>query len=85
MFTARAHHTAVLLSSGMVLVAGGMDSLPLDTTEAYDPVTRKWLLTASLAAARSHHAACLLPSGQVLVAGGLSSGSPLASAELFTP
>ncbi len=46
-----------------------------------------WGNTSSLATAREHHTATLLPNGKVLVTGGdnSSSGSGLASAELYDP
>lgn len=84
--TARQLHTATLLESGQVLVAGGEDGdgNPLDSTELYDPDTNTWIATGSLAQAREEHTATLLSSGKVLVAGG-EGPSPLASAELFDP
>ena len=51
-------------------------------TQLYDPTSRTWSQTGSLAAGRGFHTATLLPNGQVLVAGG--SGA-LASAELYNP
>ena len=41
--------------------------------------------TGSMTAARDGHTATLLPNGTVLVAGGASSGTALASAELYDP
>ncbi len=77
--TTRAFHTATLLPSGQVLVAGGTnDGLNgLSSAELYDPATGTWTATGSLATARSTHTATLLPSGQVLVAGGQNDGSVL--------
>src|SRR5436190_11612221 len=82
--TARASHTATLLPSGQVLVAGGRGNRGyLSSAELYDPATGSWSSTGSLGSARYAHTATLLPSGKVLVAGGQdSSGSPLSSAEL---
>ncbi|XXY44649.1 kelch repeat-containing protein [Sorangium sp. So ce269] len=83
---ARAEHTATLLPSGKVLVAGGY---PVDfgdeDVELYEPETDRWTFTEPLQAARAEHAAMLLPSGKVLVTGGFNSIHSLASAELYDP
>ena len=69
--TARFDHTATLLPSGKVLVAGGYDNGGvLSSAELYDPATGTWTATGSLGTARYAHTATLLPSGKVLVAGG---------------
>ena len=85
--TARLSHTATLLPSGQVLVAGGgYNGGVLASAELYDPATNTWSAAGSLATARRLHTATLLPSGQVLVAGGYgNSGIPLGSAELYDP
>ena len=70
--TARGLHTATLLPSGKVLVAGGSNSGALSSAEIYDPATGSWSRPGSLGTARAGHTATLLPSGQVLVAGGYS-------------
>src|SRR6266496_2370809 len=83
--TARSDHTATLLSSGKVLVAGGQNgSGKLDRAELYDPVAGTWSSTGRLDVARRFHTATLLPSGKVLVAGG-QNPSYLNSAELYDP
>src|SRR5438128_489780 len=86
MATVRDLHTATLLASGKVLVAGGDNSSgALASAELYDPALGTWSATGSMATARDLHTATLLPSsGKVLVAGGFN-GSPLASAELYDP
>lgn len=75
MLSPRARHTATLLSSGKVFVAGGYDSNgnALATTELYDPATDTWTAGPVLAAARAEHTATLLGSGNVLLAGGKNS------------
>ena len=86
--TARAYHTATLLSNGKVLITGGVDDnyKPFASAELFDPATGKWSATASLNVARYQHTAILLPDGKVLVAGGEdSSSSIVASAELYDP
>jgi len=86
--------TAVLLGTGNVLVAGGLagtNSNPGTTTAAilYDPATNSWTTTGSLNTARQGQTEDLLASGQVLVAGGEGftkhAGTPLSSAEFYTP
>src|SRR5262249_46245338 len=92
--TSRGVHTATLLNSGLVLVAGGINYNPtaniLASAELYDPATGVWTVSGSMRAARDFHTATLLPNRQVLVAGGETScgGSCTvitASAERYTP
>jgi N-acetylneuraminic acid mutarotase len=95
MATARNSHTATLLASGKVLVAGGFNatatSLALTVSELYDPATATWTATGSLVSGvRYGHTATLLTTGpdagKVLVVGGYGAGSStLASAELYDP
>jgi hypothetical protein len=80
MGTARSSHTATLLPSGLVLVAGGGSGIA--SSELYDPATNTWAASANLAAGRSSHSATLMPTGQVLVAGGFGSAL-LATAERY--
>ncbi|MCY1081722.1 Kelch repeat-containing protein [Archangium lansingense] len=71
MTTERSAHTATLLPSGKVLVAGGFGLTGgLASSELYDPATDVWTSTGSLGTARQNHTATLLPSGKVLVVGG---------------
>lgn len=80
MAAARSLHTATLLPSGNVLVAGGGDEN--STAELYDPATNSFSITGGMEIGRSGHTATLLPNGSVLVAGGgIFLG--LASAELY--
>jgi len=81
-------HTATLLLSGKVLVAGGGDGDEVGSVEIYDPTNGAWESAASLITPRQSHTATLLPSGKVLVAGGREGGNfviELAEAELFDP
>ncbi len=78
----RGLHTATLLDSGKVLVAGG-DGLA-GTAELYDPISGAWRLTGSLLEFRSGHRASLLNDGRVLVTGGLGRFD-LATSEIYNP
>jgi N-acetylneuraminic acid mutarotase len=83
--TARANHSATLLGTGRILIAGGYnpDSNPgssnhdLSSAEVFDPITRAWSRTYGFQIARAWHSAVLLASGEVLAVG----GSP--TAELY--
>src|SRR5437660_12575368 len=71
--TARYNHTATLLSSGKVLVAGGQGSSGiLSSAELYDAATGGWSSTGSFADYffSDTTTALLLASGMVLVGGG---------------
>ena len=69
--SARSFHTATLLSSGKVLVGGGVSlNNQSATAELYDPASGTWTATGSLNTARTYHTATLLSNGMVLVAGG---------------
>jgi hypothetical protein len=86
---ARAHHTASLLPSGKILVAGGRDDNAVVqlTTELFDPATGTFTSSGKLGVARADHSATLLRTGQVLLAGGAQGSSDVAttSAELYDP
>ena len=85
---ARHSHTATLLASGKVLVAGGSGSSGvLSSAELYDPATGAWTVTGTMTIGRVHHTATLLPSGAVLVSGGSlpTRLGFLGTAELYDP
>jgi hypothetical protein len=63
----RAGHTATLLPSGKVVVAGGD---PTGTAEIYDPGANVWTLAAPMPQVRYDHAAALIAGGRVFVTGG---------------
>jgi large repetitive protein len=95
-FWCRYNSTAVLLSSGEVLVAGGLSgnistygSGSTSSAMLYNPATNAWTSTGNMTTPREGQTATLLPDGQVLVTGGYNynhkKAALLASAELYTP
>jgi len=88
MATARKSHTATLLASGAILIAGGFDQsgAALSTAEIYNPITGMSAPTGSMGVAHAQHTATLLPDGKVLIAGGGGKSSFAGFvAELFDP
>ncbi len=85
----RAEHTATLLSTGQVLVAGGTTCTPNCTTtstaEMYDPMAGTWTLTGAMNFARNSDVAALLANGTVLVAGGDTTSEGGNTSELYRP
>jgi probable HAF family extracellular repeat protein len=89
MSTPRYATTLTTLSSGQVLIAGGVGGAPsfdkLATAEIFDPLTGMWTATGSLTSPRSSHTATRLLDGRVLIAGGQDTDGDLATAELYGP
>lgn len=82
--TARSHHIAALLPSGLVFIAGGKNtSGTLNSCESYDVNTELWTTAASMTESRFDHTGTLVNDGKVLVTGGESGGSYLTSCETF--
>ena len=82
-------HSATLLRSGQVLVAGGGVSGVFggDASDVFrfDAATAEWQTLPALKQHRGAHAATLLADGRVLFTGGAAVKGPVASAELWEP
>jgi hypothetical protein len=76
--TGRFWHTATLLNTGVVLVAGGQGS----SAELYYPAVGTFAPTGSMNVSHVQFAAALLSDGRVLVEGG---GYSIGTAELYQP
>ena len=84
MSDARQAHTATILTTGEVLVAGGISNgATLASSEIYNESDGTWRTTGRLAIPRESPTATLLASGKVLVVGGKSGATSLASAERY--
>ena len=93
----RSGHTATRLNDGRVLIAGGSPGLApagitsvLATSELFDPASKSFAQSATMAISRFGHSAVRLLDGRVLVMGGTSDCntvfcSQTATAELFDP
>jgi hypothetical protein len=90
----RGNHVNTVLSDGRVLGSGS--TLPVLTSEIFDPLTETWQQTGPMQIYRQFHSATLLDDGTVLAAGGGNEGPPCdpeggctfypqRSAEVFTP
>jgi len=86
--------TAALLTNGKVLFAGGEPIGRVADAELYDPATRTFVATGSMASRRVWHSLTLLPNGMVLAAGGETDSctdrscffaGSVATAELYDP
>jgi hypothetical protein len=82
-------HTATLLSSGKVLIAGGRNGYGMvQNAQLYDPTTDTFILpSVPMVKARWGHTATLLRNGKVLFAGGTDEtlANYFDSVELFDP
>ena len=80
----RWNHSATLLGSGKVLVAGGFGTNP-KSAELYDPATNAWTSAGSMASARAMHTSTLLRNGKVLIIGGYDGINALTTVEIYDP
>jgi hypothetical protein len=84
-------HTATVLPSGKVFIAGGVDSgtgTTQSATYVFDPSDQSLTPGPNLSVARESHTATLLAGGKVLIAGGRTSGAPYVvqkSADIYDP
>jgi hypothetical protein len=88
MTVARGQHAATLLSSGKVLITGGVsNSSSLNSAELYDPETKTFSpINNNMTDYRYQQTATMLTSGQALLAGGGDGVQPYTdTAELFDP
>ncbi|MBI3934365.1 MAG: hypothetical protein HY316_06705 [Acidobacteria bacterium] len=88
MTTGRRSHTATLLPSGKVFLAGGFtpSGFLTNSAEFYDPATGSFSFTCTMTTERSDHTATLLPNGKVLTVGGFNfSSGLLSSGEIYDP
>ena len=91
MTASRGAHTATLLATGKVLIAGGSDGdltgTGLTTAELYDPNAGTFTATGSMSVGRFLHTATKLQDGRVLIVGGVltSQAGPVAMAEIYDP
>ena len=91
MLSMREFHTATLLNTGKVLIAGGWDGESrLATAEIFNPVAGTFTATSNMTTARQGHQASLLSDGKVLITGGSGLDGTgnlvaLSAAEIFDP
>ena len=78
MTSARQSHAATLLSTGNVLITGGLGGG--DSAELFDAFSESFTVTGGMTTVRREHTATALADGRVLVAGGVGVG---ATAEIY--
>src|SRR5262249_34159905 len=72
------------LPDGRVLITGGSNgSVPVATSEVFDPTTNTVSAGPAMSSPRMGHSATTLLDGRVLLAGGNDGSADLASAEIF--
>src|SRR5713101_7181865 len=90
-FSPREFHSATVLPSGLVFVAGGVNDrlIGLASTELYNSALGTFSTGGDMTSSRAAHTATLLRDGTVLLAGGNSFTNgvfdPLSSAEIYDP
>jgi len=85
MNSASEYHTATLLSSGQVLIAGGVasGSTYLTRAETYNPTSQTFTTVANMAVPRGGHSGVLLNDGTVLMIAGETTAAYTGTAELY--
>lgn len=88
--SARAAHASISLTDGRVLATGGINpsnNYSYDALAAiYDPFTRAWSPSATMASSRALHSLLRLADGRILAIGGSpSGGAATASCEIYDP
>ena len=82
-------HSATLLEDGRVLIAGGFVGgvTSVASCDLYDPSTRSFAPTGTMAHSRYGHADCRLIDGRVLITGGTQfpDERTISAAEIFDP
>jgi hypothetical protein len=82
----RAGHSATLLPSGDVLIAGGSGSFGFTRlVEIFNPATGEFERTGDLVSGRAYQVAVALPNGSALLAGGINDSGFLATTEIYQP
>lgn len=88
MATARSNHTATMLGTGDVIVAGGIGTAGAAIAEAelFRSATNDFVAVAAMKTTRAYHRATMLQNGRVLITGGYDKdNNVLATAELYDP
>ncbi len=85
MTVTRTSHTATMLLSGEVLIAGGFNGNFPASADLYDAASGTFIPAGTLVTPRTHHTATLLDDGRVLLAGGYGESGTLTDAELYDP
>lgn len=82
----RGSTTAVRLNDGRVLVVGGgIGSVPLAGTDVFNPANSTWSSAGNLHQPRRGNETVLLRDGRVLTAGGVAGSTVLSSVEVWSP
>ncbi len=89
MISSRSNHSAILLPSGNVFVAGGFGTGDVisDSAEVYISTKARWEPAAAMTAcgARAIHATVQLKDGRIMLIGGINASGVLATSALYNP
>jgi hypothetical protein len=81
----RERHTTTFLPNGLIVTAGGINSIPTTSCEIFDPATGMWLSGPSMHGARYEHTATRLPGNRVLVVGSKNYDKGITGCEILEP